>query len=133
MKRKITRIIFFAYTFIVLGMTLFFRTVKQAPMSVVYEGWVIKRTEDGRVDINPVENLVMLIPFTFLLIRGFGWNRRFSKQSVLAASAGISFAFSLFIETMQIVTRLGTFQFSDLFYNTLSGIAGAVIATLLKD
>lgn len=102
-------------------------------MSVVYEEWTIRRTADGRVDINPVENLVMLIPFTFLLIRGFGWNRRFSKRFVLPVSAGISFAFSLFIETMQIVTRLGAFQFSDLFYNTVSGIAGAVIAILLKD
>ncbi|HFD3535039.1 TPA: VanZ family protein, partial [Enterococcus faecium] len=37
------------------------------------------------------------------------------------------FLFSLSIEFTQLFFRLGTFQLSDLFYNTLGGLIGALL------
>lgn len=123
----ISRICFFAYTFLVLGLTIFFRSVKMEPLSIVWEGWTFHRA-DSSFDLNPLLNIVMLIPFTFFLYAGF--DRLSSGKrwwQVLIQAAVISFCMSLFIETMQIVTRLGTFQISDLTYNTISGVIGMLI------
>ena len=38
-----------------------------------------------------------------------------------------AFLFSLAIEFLQLFLRLGTFQLSDLFYNTLGGALGGMI------
>ena len=38
-----------------------------------------------------------------------------------------AFLFSLAIEFLQLFLRLGTFQLSDLFYNTLGGVLGGMI------
>lgn len=126
------RIIFLAYTFLVLGLTIFFRTKRQEPLAIVWKGWTFHR-EQGRIDLNPLLNILMLIPFTFFLFAGF---RKLSKKSsgiaVIGKAALLSFCFSLFIELMQIVTRLGTFQVSDLTYNTLSGVIGSAIFLALR-
>ena len=42
-------------------------------------------------------------------------------------SIEVVFAFSLSIEFLQLFLRLGTFQLSDLFYNTLGGLIGGLI------
>ena len=41
---------------------------------------------------------------------------------MLASALGIGFGTSLGIEFLQLLLCLGTFQLSDLFYNTLGGI-----------
>ena len=47
--------------------------------------------------------------------------------SVLWNSAKITFLFSFAIEMLQLFLRLGTWQLSDLFYNTLGGAIGGLI------
>ena len=39
----------------------------------------------------------------------------------------ISFGISFFIEINQLIFAIGTFQVSDLVYNTISGVIGGVI------
>ena len=39
----------------------------------------------------------------------------------------IAFCFSVMIELLQIVLRVGTFQLSDIFYNTVGGVIGGVV------
>lgn len=46
---------------------------------------------------------------------------------VLWKSIRIVFIFSFTIETLQLFLRLGTWQLSDLFYNTLGGAIGGLI------
>ena len=43
-----------------------------------------------------------------------------------------SLCFSAFIEITQLIFSKGTFQFSDIVYNTLGGVLGAVIFVIIK-
>lgn len=52
--------------------------------------------------------------------------------SVLWRSALFSFAFSSALEFIQLFVHLGTWQLSDLIYNTLGGIIGGVIYWVIK-
>ena len=42
-------------------------------------------------------------------------------------SGKIAFIFSISIEILQLLLRLGTFQLSDIFYNTVGGMIGGLI------
>ncbi|WP_334298503.1 MULTISPECIES: VanZ family protein [Blautia] len=42
-------------------------------------------------------------------------------------SGKIAFIFSVSIEMLQLLFRLGTFQLSDIFYNTVGGVLGGLV------
>ena len=102
------------------------------PLSDVFGNWWIwKYAEDGSRQLTTecIENLMLFIPFTVL----FFWTVR-DKVTEKMTFCGtvwkglkITFLFSLSIEFLQLFLRLGTFQFSDLFYNTLGGGVGGLI------
>ena len=46
---------------------------------------------------------------------------------ILWQSGKIAFGFSLMIEMLQLLLRLGTFQLSDIFYNTVGGVLGGLM------
>ena len=48
----------------------------------------------------------------------------YDVKGLLAISA---FGFSLIIEMLQLLLRLGTFQLSDIFYNTVGGVLGGLL------
>ena len=48
----------------------------------------------------------------------------------LAAITLLSFEFSLLVETVQLITKVGTFDVDDLFLNTIGGILGYFIFKL---
>ena len=52
---------------------------------------------------------------------GNGWKK------ILWYSGKIAFIFSISIEMLQLFLRLGTFQLSDLFYNTVGGTLGGLM------
>lgn len=52
---------------------------------------------------------------------GNGWKK------ILWQSGKIAFIFSISIETLQLLLRLGTFQLSDIFYNTVGGVLGGLM------
>ena len=72
-----------------------------------------------------------MLPFTFLHM----WtdkekllkDRRICFTSILWYSTKVAFLFSLTIEFLQLFLRLGTFQLSDLCYNTLGGAVGGIL------
>lgn len=81
---------------------------------------------------------MLMLPFAFLLMwaakeplilkrRGGKGVHSICFASIVGKSAEISFLFSLSIELLQLFLRLGTFQLSDLFYNTAGGVAGGII------
>ena len=47
--------------------------------------------------------------------------------NIAKISIGVSFCFSFAIEAAQLIFRVGTWQLSDLFYNTLGGFIGGLI------
>ena len=57
---------------------------------------------------------------------GNGWKK------ILWQSGKIAFIFSISIEMLQLLLRLGTFQVSDIVYNTLGGMLGGLCYIEIK-
>lgn len=125
--RRIFLLVF--YVSMILFRTLLNRFMWSNPVSNVIGVWGLYNT-DGELTTEIIENLVLFVPFTILLLWCFrdkiiGHVVKVSK--VLWQSVKIVFLFSLLIEFLQLFLRLGTFQLSDLFYNTLGGLIGGLI------
>lgn len=124
------RCIFFLvfYIVMILFRTLLNRNMWSNPVSNVIGVWGIYNAK-GELTTECIENLALFIPFTILLL----WVarerilKRITIRSVLWNSAKITFLFSFAIEMLQLFLRLGTWQLSDLFYNTLGGTIGGLI------
>jgi glycopeptide antibiotics resistance protein len=76
--------------------------------------------------ISTIQNIVMFIPIGFTLSVVFK-NRRPFVFSLL-----ISFAFSLLIETGQLLLKSGTFELDDLFNNTLGALLGIAVYLVIN-
>ena len=72
-----------------------------------------ERDHDG-----PFSSIVM---WTFEEKIGNDWKK------ILCYSGKIAFIFSVSIEMLQLLLRLGTFQLSDIFYNTVGGLLGGLM------
>ena len=68
----------------------------------------------------------MMVPFSAVVMCifeekiGNGWKK------IPWQSGKIAFVFSIIIEMLQLL-RVGTFQLSDIFYNTVSGVLGGLV------
>ena len=88
---------------------------------------------DGTVTLTTecFENIVLMLPFTALLLwtvaEKIFCGRKITFGRCVWISTKTAFLFSLAIEFLQLFLRLGTFQLSDLFYNTLGGVLGGMI------
>lgn len=86
---------------------------------------------DGNLYTEGLENMLLFIPLGALIFWAF--DKRIFKASkpklinVLIKSIVFGFAFSLSIELTQLFLKCGTFQLSDLFYNTLGSFIGGFI------
>ena len=116
------------YTVMILFRTLLNRNMGLNPVSDVIGTWGLYNAK-GELTTECIENLALFIPFTILLL----WVakarilKRMTIGSVLWNSTKITFLFSFAIEMLQLFLRLGTWQLSDLFYNTLGGAIGGLI------
>ena len=117
------------YTAMLLFRTLLCRYIWLNPLSNVIGVWGLYN-EKGELTTETIENLVLFIPFTVLLLWSFhekiiGKNKKMFKT--LWQSIKISLLCSSTIEFLQLFLRLGTFQLSDLIFNTLGGLVGGII------
>ena len=132
--RKLFFLTFF--TVLILFRTLLNRSMWANPVSNVMGGWWIwEKQSDGTVTLTTecFENIALMLPFTFLLM----WTakekllkekgRQICFTSIIWYSTKVAFLFSLTIEFLQLFLRLGTFQLSDLCYNTFGGAIGGVL------
>lgn len=116
------------YTTMILFRTLLNRKIWLNPVSNVIGIWGLYNNE-GKLTTEVPENLALFIPFTILLL----WTYRdkilnkITLSNVLWQSTKIVFLFSFTIEMLQLFLRLGTWQLSDLFFNTLGGFIGGLI------
>ena len=69
----------------------------------------------------------MMVPFSTVVMWTFGEKIRSGWKKILWQSGKIAFIFSVSIEMLQLLLRLGTFQLSDIFYNTVGGIIGGLM------
>ncbi len=91
--------------------------------------WDMRYTYGWNVTIvNLLGNVVCFMPFGFLL-------PTISKKKALKNIFSVTFLamiFSLFIESAQLVTKVGAFDVDDIFLNTLGGALGYISMKLTK-
>lgn len=87
-------------------------------------GWSIWTTvnEERQLTTECIENIIMMIPFSAMAMWTFN-----VKEKIILKSIKIAFLFSISIEFLQLFLRLGTFQLSDLFNNTLGSFIGGLM------
>lgn len=124
--RCVWRFILYFYSYLILYETLFSREKMWDGLGDVMGGWHNTVLGNGTVLYEPIENILMFIPLTFLVFMSFGDNVK-KKKYRMVRSIFFSLVASLFIEVNQIIFNLGTFQIADLFYNTLGGFMGYVL------
>ena len=107
---------------------ILFRTLLN-PLSDVMGGWGIWETvnDEKKLTTECIENIIMMVPFTSMVIWTFQEKVGNSWKKMLWYSGKIAFIFSISIEMLQLFLRLGTFQLSDLFYNTVGGVLGGLM------
>ena len=125
--RRIFFLVF--YVAMILFRTLLNRNMWMSPLENVIGRWRL-HNQNGEMTTEVIENLALFIPFTRLLLWSF--RKKLLREEVkflgtMWQSVKIVFLFSLAIEFLQLFFRLGTFQLSDLFYNTLGGFVGGLI------
>ena len=74
-----------------------------------------------------IENVIMMVPFSAVVLWTFGEKIGNGWKKILWQSGKIAFIFSISIEMIQLLLRLGTFQLSDIFYNTVGGVLGGLM------
>ena len=124
------KLFFLAFvTSLILFRTLLNRNLWMNPLSNVMGGWGIWETVNGEQKLTTecIENVIMMVPFTSMVIWTFREKIGNGWKKILWQSGKIAFGFSLMIEMLQLLLRLGTFQLSDIFYNTVGGVLGGLM------
>lgn len=73
-------------------------------------------------------NVLMFVPFGFL-VRILRWDDRAAKGAIMTTF--ISFMLSSGVEVIQLLSKTGTFEVTDLVTNTSGGFIGAVLGCLI--
>lgn len=110
-------------TSMILFRTLLNRNLWMNPLSNVMGGWGIWETVNGERQLTTecIENVILMMPFTGMVMWTFD-----VENGVIWKSTKLGLIFSVSIEMLQLLLRLGTFQVSDIVYNTLGGMLGGL-------
>lgn len=128
-KKNIYRLLLFIYIYFILDKTLLDRTFgAENNIELALTIPNILEINNARDNIEAIENLIFFIPYTFFLLQSSLLEKIKSIKDILI----LSFFTSLVIEVLQYITTLGTFQLSDLLYNTLGGLVGYVIYKIIN-
>lgn len=128
-SKKFRRIFYFVFIVVmILFKTLLVRNMNFNPTGNVVGVWGFYR-HDGTFTTEIVENVVLFIPLIFFLFFMLEVTSKKTTKflAVMGKSLLISFLFSLTIEMLQLFLHLGTWQLSDLAFNTLGGVIGGLI------
>ncbi|WP_330592719.1 VanZ family protein [Faecalicatena fissicatena] len=116
-------------TGLILFKTLLNRNLWMNPLSDIMGGWGIWETVNGEQKLTTecIENVIMMMPFSTVVMWTFQEKTGNNWKKILWQSGKIAFIFSVSIEMLQLLLRLGTFQLSDIFYNTVGGVFGGLM------
>lgn len=126
------------YGAMILNRTLVNRSLMSDPLAEVWGSWGIYRanpvTGELMLTTESIENLMLFAPFIFLLLLvRYTDNKNGNFKSCFMQGLLIGAKLSFAIEFSQLFLRVGSFQISDLFYNTLgAGIGGAFFDLYMK-
>ena len=124
------RLFFLAFVIsLILFRTLLKRQLWMNPLSDVMGGWGIWEIVNGEQQLTTecIENVIMMMPFSAVVMWTFEEKMEKGWKKILCNSGKIAFIFSISIEMLQLLLRLGTFQLSDIFYNTVGGMIGGLM------
>ena len=98
------------------------------PLSDVMGGWGIWETvnSERQMTTECIENVIMMVPFSAVVVWTFQKRAGSGWKNIVWQSGRVAFIFSIVIEVLQLLLRLGTFQLSDIFCNTVGGVVGGV-------
>lgn len=120
--------LFFTYSYFILDKTLVSRDIGSInSFEYAFKGGWLFLVKDTWNKVQAIENILFFIPFSFFLILGF-YDLKRIKLELFKEIILISFKISLFIELLQLIFTLGTFQLSDIVYNILGGVIGIILA-----
>ena len=134
--QKFKESVFFRKLFLLAFVTslVLFRTLLNCdlwmnPLSKVMGGWGIWETvnDEQQLTTECIENVIMMVPFSAGVMWTFEEKIGNSWKKILWQSGKIAFCFSISIEMLQLLLRLGTFQLSDIFYNKVGGMIGGLL------
>lgn len=111
------KLFFLAFvTSLILFRTLLNRQLWMNPLSDVMGGWGIWKTVNGEQKLTTecIENVIMMVPFSAVVMWTFEEKLGNGWKKILRQSGKIAFIFSVSIEMLQLLLRLGTFQLSDI-------------------
>lgn len=127
--RRIFFLVF--YTIMILFRTLINRNMWLNPVYDIWGPWWIyskdPATGELKFTTECIENIILFVPFTYFLLCVDTFREKIKVCTgidVLVKSSGVTFGMSLGIEFLQLFLRVGQFQLSDLFYNTVGGVLG---------
>ena len=122
----IRRFIAILYAVFVLQRTIFNRSPWGEPLGNIVGPWGF--VIDGVPNYEMFENILLFIPL-LPIVKISGIDRKIKHFNTLGITSVVVIPFetSLAIEIMQLMTRVGTFQLSDIAYNTLGGFIGGLI------
>lgn len=127
------------YITMVLFKTLINRDMWMNPLCDVWGVWGIYRynavTGQRILTSECIENFLLLMPYIILIFWNFEekiFGNKVYIGKIINKSIKIAFLSSLTIELLQLFLRLGTFQISDLFFNTIGGLAGGILYFLVN-
>lgn len=114
---------------LILFRTLLNRKMWTNPLSDIMGGWGIWEIVNGerKLTTECIENVIMMVPFSAVVMWTFKEKIGSGWMKILWQSGKIAFIFSVSIEMLQLLLRLGTFQLSDIFYNTVGGVLGGLL------
>ncbi len=138
LKRNAPRVcsssLFTLYLSLILNATVLKRLSepKYDPFSDILGNWIITE-QQYTCNTDPLWNTVMFLPFCTLLylFLKYALKKTPGINRLLLISGISGFLLSAVIETLQIILKAGTFQLSDLFYNTLGAVLSVPLYLLL--
>ena len=117
LKQRWVSLLMLYFSYLLLS-TVFARNITN-PLQFVTDQVVFQN--DHRLDAEIIQNILLFIPYTFLILQSFKLEEPF-KLSLI-----VSLCTTVIIEIVQLVFWLGAFQLSDIIYNTVGGIVGYLI------
>ena len=120
------RLISVLYIVFVLQRTLFNRSPWGNPLENILGPWGL--VIDGIPNYEMFENIILFLPIYWIVkISGVEEYIKHWKKVELWGVLLIPIECTIGIELIQLMTRAGTFQLSDIVYNTVGGIIGGIV------
>lgn len=133
-KKHLNFFTFLFYLLFLFQSTVFDRLITgqhQEPLSDIFGGWLIIETQYF-FDFSVVWNIIMLMPVAYFVLSYLKTHKKkISPIKLISISTAVGLIITLSIETMQLILSVGTFQISDLVYNTLGALIGSIITVLI--